>query len=82
MALAILRLPNGLDFSHLTTELVTRSVPEPSHKELTNAISMISSDGIQTPRKLMHVDSNLNLDTIAGSNQPTFATPQAGKLSI
>ncbi|XP_065092680.1 bumetanide-sensitive sodium-(potassium)-chloride cotransporter-like isoform X2 [Ochlerotatus camptorhynchus] len=77
MSLAILRLPNGLDFSHLTTEIVTRSVPEPSPKEINNAISMISSDGIQTPRKLMHVDSNLNLDTIVGGSQPTFPTSQA-----
>lgn len=78
MSLAILRLPNGLDFSNLTTEIVTRSAPEPCPKEIHNAISMISSDGLQAPQKLMHVDSNLNLESMVGSNQQTtITTPQA-----
>ncbi|XP_029733780.2 bumetanide-sensitive sodium-(potassium)-chloride cotransporter isoform X1 [Aedes albopictus] len=77
MSLAILRLPNGLDFSDLTTEIVTRTVPMPNVLgSSNNAISTISSDGMRTPRNLMHVDSNLNLDSLGGSANQLSATPQ------
>lgn len=81
MALAILRLPNGLDFSDLTTEIVTRTVPIPStlKDRSDNAISTISSDGMRTPRNLMHVDSNLNLDSLGGSANQLPGTPQMGE---
>lgn len=80
MSLAILRLPNGLDFSDLTTEIVTRTVPMPNVLgSSNNAISTISSDGMRTPRNLMHVDSNLNLDSLGGSANQLSATPQMGE---
>ncbi|XP_062565625.1 bumetanide-sensitive sodium-(potassium)-chloride cotransporter isoform X2 [Armigeres subalbatus] len=78
MALAILRLPNGLDFSDLNAEIVTRPVATPDNlKESNNAISTISSDGLRPPQKLMHIDSNLNLESYGGStNQLSSVTPQ------
>ncbi|XP_055610809.1 bumetanide-sensitive sodium-(potassium)-chloride cotransporter isoform X2 [Uranotaenia lowii] len=90
MALAILRMPNGLDFSQLNTEIITEIVSDPagepkrsgemmcnagsSSASLQQAISTISSnDGLKPPRKLMHVDSNLELDSMHSSNTTTLS---------
>ncbi|XP_055636768.1 bumetanide-sensitive sodium-(potassium)-chloride cotransporter-like isoform X2 [Toxorhynchites rutilus septentrionalis] len=78
MALAILRLPNGLDFSHLNTEIVSSPGGLPdfsgSHINLQTISTIIADDGLTVPQKLMHVDSNFSLDLLAGSNNTTPTT--------
>lgn len=80
MALAILRLPNGLDFSHLNTEIVSSPGGLPdlngSHNNLQAISTIITEDGLTVPQKLMHVDSNFSLDLLAGSNSTTITIPQ------
>lgn len=78
MSLAILRLPNGLDFSHLTTEIVSEPSGIPPSTNSSSNLQMISTidvGGLRPPRKLMHVDSNLNLDSVNGSSS-TLSNPQ------
>lgn len=82
MSLAILRLPNGLDFSHLTTEIVAEPAGMPAavgSNSNFQTISTVLTDGLRPPRKLMHVDSNLNLDSANGSNDNTLTIPQQGR---
>ncbi|XP_058449562.1 bumetanide-sensitive sodium-(potassium)-chloride cotransporter [Malaya genurostris] len=79
MAISILRLPDGLDFSHLTAEIVSTpdGLPDSNGSNANlQAISTIVADGLKPPLKLMHVDSNLNLDSMASSNNATLTTPQ------
>ncbi|KAL1379867.1 hypothetical protein pipiens_003705 [Culex pipiens pipiens] len=83
MSLAILRLPNGLDFSHLTTEIVAEPAGMPAavgSNSNFQTISTVLTDGLRPPRKLMHVDSNLNLDSANGSNDNTLTIPQQAPL--
>lgn len=76
MAVAILRLPTGINFSEYSPRYentgVTQSVNfafQHSNEEL--------SFGLK-PLKLMHVDSNLNLEGLETSNSNSFVIPQQG----
>ncbi|XP_058817397.1 bumetanide-sensitive sodium-(potassium)-chloride cotransporter-like [Topomyia yanbarensis] len=83
MSISILRLQNGLDFSHLQTEIVsTPSVVPASNGSSNNfhGISTIAVNGLKPSQNLMHIDSNLNLESYADSNHTTMTTPQPSPL--
>lgn len=84
VAIAILRLPNGLDYSFLKPEYI----PAAPYKNIATCYDnpiAISNDNLSVkPSKLMHVDSNLNLEAMdhSNSNGNSYTTPQRGKYSI
>ncbi|XP_053670098.1 bumetanide-sensitive sodium-(potassium)-chloride cotransporter-like [Anopheles nili] len=60
MALAILRLSDGLDFSHLVPESTAEDSSAMSVNESTSSLQQIV-DGRLSPRQLMYVDSSLRI---------------------
>lgn len=77
MAVAILSMPNGVDFSDYL----------PQYKGITHSHSMKSfgrsTDDLTMsikPLKLMHIDSNLNLEGLGGSNSNSITIPQPGTI--
>lgn len=81
MALAILRMPKGMDYSYLNLEidndLTINGLDSPtiaSHSSLAATGDLTLSGN----RNLMHADSNLNLAGMA-SSQTTLTTPQPRK---
>lgn len=83
MAVAIFRLPNGLDFSDLTPEYTsvhmdTNGLTANSSFSNLNSLT-VSNDDLLKPSKLMHCDSNLNLEgmiTHSNSNTNSYTLPQ------
>jgi solute carrier family 12 sodium/potassium/chloride transporter 2 len=86
MAVAILRLPTGVNFSHLYTDII----PDLEVSELANSTSDLgmsisslntivdmspSENVLKKTRKLMHQDSNLNLHGMVASNETTLVEP-------
>lgn len=77
MAVAILSLPYGVNFSQY--------VPEYKEKETNGVVNYAtdigSNDDLTTgkPLRIMHVDSNLNLEAM-GSSTNSLNIPQSGKL--
>lgn len=73
MAVQILRLPTGIDFSHLECEIAD-STPDSGTMSVNNSEfdlrAVAAHPAAQKPRtpKLMHVDSNLNIDAMVGSS--------------
>ncbi|XP_059611500.1 bumetanide-sensitive sodium-(potassium)-chloride cotransporter isoform X2 [Phlebotomus argentipes] len=80
LSVAILRLPNGTDFSHLNVD-----IPNTPHGGLTansSTANFNSLDGIVTgellairPNRFMHADSNLNLSALGTSTQNSLTIP-------
>ncbi|XP_055642655.1 bumetanide-sensitive sodium-(potassium)-chloride cotransporter-like isoform X2 [Toxorhynchites rutilus septentrionalis] len=66
MALVILRLPHGLDFSHLTTEIVSGEESMGNHRA---AVSSITRNGFKNGHGPFHVD----LESMAASSDITMA---------
>lgn len=85
MAVQILRLPTGIDFSHLECEIAdnmllpdsgTMSVNN-SEIDLRGAVAAHPAAQMSRTPKLMHVDSNLNIDAMVGSsNNMSIPVPQ------
>lgn len=78
MAVAILRLPTGIDFSEYSPQYKnngqvlghTNFAVEHSNNDLAHL-------GVKQI-KLMHVDSNLNLEGLGSSNNNSIVIPQQG----
>ena len=84
MAIAILRLPNGLDYSFLKPEYIPAAPYQNIATSYDNPIA-VSNDNLSVkPSKLMHVDSNFNLNGMdqSNSNGNSYTTPQRGKYSL
>lgn len=88
MAVAILRLPKGQDYSHLNLEVVNPAFS--TNGLLTRNDSAISNLG-QSPEhitgdlkasQLMHADSNLNLAGMISSHSTITAPPQPRMCNI
>lgn len=80
--MAILRLPNGLDYSFILPEYIPAAPYKNIATSYDNPIA-ISTDNLSLkPPKLMHVDSNLNLAGMdqSNSNGNSYTTPQRGKM--
>jgi len=91
MAVAILRLPNGINFSYLNLDIQFSDTPpvglsvNNSNAQLPTVMSssnlsvydgMIGDINVKS-RKLMHADSNLNIEALGGnSNSNTITVPQ------
>lgn len=77
MAVAILSLPNGLDFSEYSPQYKTTGLV---HSHSVNfSIDQSMDDLSVKPIKLMHVDSNLNLEGLGSSNSNSITIPQPGE---
>lgn len=80
LAVAILRLPNGTDFSHLNVEIPNT----PIHGGLTASNSSVNlgvmdvqmtGDLLTIKNRIMHADSNLNLAALGTSTQNSLTIP-------
>ncbi|GAB0086660.1 bumetanide-sensitive sodium-(potassium)-chloride cotransporter [Sergentomyia squamirostris] len=81
LSVAILRLPNGTDYSHLNVEIPHT----PVHGGLTASNSSVNLNTIYgnmtgellaiRPNRFMHADSNLNLAALGTSNQNSLTIP-------
>lgn len=92
MAVAILRLPNGLDFSHLNLDIA--STPQPngittSSSSASNLGQLEHNSGTNLRKgvfrplntgasNIMHADSYLNISGLSNSSS-TINVPQLGK---
>lgn len=79
MAVAILSMPSGVDFSDFF----------PQYKGISHSHSMKSfgrsTDDLTLsikPLKLMHIDSNLNLEGLGSSNSNSITIPQPGTIAV
>ena len=80
MAVAILSLPNGIDFSEYSPQYKTNGILNGSNSPFVNFSLGQSTDNLSLkPVKFMHVDSNLNLEGLASSNSNSITIPQQGK---
>lgn len=79
MALAILRMPKGMDYSYLNLEvnndLTLNGLDSPSINQSRTSLPATGEIIVNSNRALMHADSNLNLAGM-GSSQTTITTPQ------
>lgn len=83
MSVSIVRLPNGMDFSHLTADIQTDELncgltPSDSTSNF-NAVISITHEDLLRPSKMMHADSNLNIQAMISppqSNSHTLTIPQ------
>lgn len=80
MAVAILRLQNGLDYSDLNTQInQVNGIDNPmfQHSSSTNSLN-VSSDplGAIKPKPLMHADSNLNINITGSHTSINIPVPQ------
>ena len=81
MAVAILSLPNGIDFSDYQPQYTKISGhPGLTHSASINFLAHSDNDLTVKPMKLMHVDSNLNLEGLSSSNSNSITIPQQGEL--
>uniref|UniRef100_A0A2C9GV90 Uncharacterized protein n=1 Tax=Anopheles dirus TaxID=7168 RepID=A0A2C9GV90_9DIPT len=85
MALAILRLPNGLDFSHLTSESPADDSLRMSANESLSSLQHITPTAANN--KLMYVDSNLGLqgskkNLQTGEDTKPYASSSTSRESI
>lgn len=78
MALAILRMPKGMDYSYLSLEVDNDSMDSPTLNQSNSSLPATGDLTISGNRNLMHADSNLNLAGMA-SSQTTITTPQPRK---
>lgn len=79
MALAILRMPKGMDYSYLNLEvnndLTFSGLDSPTINQSQASLPATGDLLVNSNRILMHADSNLNLSGMA-SSQTTLTTPQ------
>lgn len=80
MALAILRMPDGMDYSFLNLEinndLTLNGLDSPSINQSHSSLPATGDLILSTKRNLMHVDSNLNLHGMAAAEQTVTSPPQ------
>lgn len=69
MSVAILRLPHGIDFSHLNTEIQIDSVSNLTANNSATNLNRLAVDNLGS--RMMHCDSNLNMAAMAQSNSTT-----------
>lgn len=93
LAVAILRLPNGLDYSEINQNVNPTFKPFNGLMSQTSVLTLDSFTGesvcntgditvLKSPHlQLMHIDSNLNLAGMV-SAQSTITEPQPGKNKI
>jgi hypothetical protein len=74
MAVAIMSLPSGIDFSQYIPEYKESSTAVHFASEITNSRDELATKTM----KMMHVDSNLNLEGMVSSTTSINA-PQSGK---
>lgn len=80
MAVAILSFPNGIDFSDYCPQYKSTGI---SHSTSINFNLGQSADDLSLkPMKIMHVDSNLNLEGLDTSNSNSFTIPQQGEIKL
>lgn len=77
MSVAILSLPFGTNFSQYIPEYKENN----NHAAVNFALDIGSNDDLRSgkPLRIMHVDSNLNLEAM-GSSTNSINSPQIGKL--
>lgn len=79
MAVAILSLPSGVDFSEYSPQYKSSGQPN-GHSPFVNFAMDQSIENLSLkPMKFMHVDSNLNLEGLASSNSTSITIPQQGQ---
>lgn len=78
MSVAILSMPNGIDFSEFIPLYKHNGTPQCDSVAI--SLSQSHEDLSPKPMKLMHMDSNLNLDGIESSNSNSYTIPQTGKI--
>lgn len=82
VALAILRMPKGMDYSYLNLEvnndLTFNGLDSPTINQSHSSLPATGDLILSGNRNLMHADSNLNLAGMA-SSQTTITTPQPRK---
>lgn len=82
LAVAILRLQNGLDYSHLNTEINQQALLHPNgmlnHTDSAISLDLGTDPSLSgKPRKpLMHADSNLNIDLSSSQTSINIPVPQ------
>lgn len=80
MALAILRMPKGMDYSYLNLEVNhDNGFDSPTINQSNTSLAGTGDLILTSNRHLMHADSNLNLAGMA-SSQSTITTPQPRKI--
>lgn len=79
MSVVILSLPNGVDFSEFCPQYKVNGL---SHSQSMSIIGQSTDDLSSKPMKIMHVDSNLNLEGLASSNSNSITNPQQGMLNV
>lgn len=65
LAVTILRLPNGLDYSHLNTQVNLLDVPDALSTPVTGSTHNLNNLAVNPSRGLMHSDSNFNINLLA-----------------
>lgn len=79
MAVAILRLQNGLDYSDLNTQINQMGIDNPNFL-LSNSTNSLNISGdpanMIKPKPLMHADSNLNIDISSSHTSINIPVPQ------
>lgn len=82
MAVAILSLPNGIDFSDYKPQYKNTGILTKSSSAINFNVNNTADDFLKLPRplKMMHVDSNLNLEGLSSSNSNSITIPQPGEL--
>lgn len=81
MSVAILSLPNGVDFSEFFPQYRNNGMSK-SHSinfSLEQSRDDLSKEVLKPMHKMMHVDSNLNLEGMGSSNSNSITIPQPGK---
>lgn len=76
MSVAILSMPNGVDFSEFYPQYkgsLSKSQSMKSFGRSTDDLTLSIK-----PMKLMHIDSNLNLEGLGSSNSNSITIPQPG----
>lgn len=78
MAVAILTLPKGIDFSEYSPQYKGSGVSGKINFGLERSTDDLSMGLTLKPIKIMHVDSNLNLEGLGTSNSNSIVIPQQG----
>ncbi|XP_049284622.1 bumetanide-sensitive sodium-(potassium)-chloride cotransporter-like [Anopheles funestus] len=82
MSLAILRLPNGLDFSHLTNDITSNGSLGTIANDSLSSLQQIIDTAPPGANKLMYVDSNLGLKSMKKCWRKTESPSNTSRDSI
>lgn len=85
MAVGILRLPKGLDYSHLNIEVINQQTYASNgtltrNSSISNLGGELATNELKAASQLMHADSNLNLAGINSTNSTITGLPPSPRM--